>query len=246
MNSTREQSRFTLGKWIVGLGVGGVILVSVVAIKYADSDNKDEMACLVFASTLPLLGTWIGTVLAFYFARENLTAASQTTLNALQLAGTFNEDLPVSALMTPLEKIRPIRRVTSREAAGDLKLSEMYDGPNGMKRYAQSRVPIVTEDGSAPLYVVHEPDLDNYAQQVATRLEDLPDDATLAQLIAQDEKLKKAVETFVTVGPKATVADARQELQRVSECKDVFVTESGTATGTVLGWLTNSDSARAV
>ena len=44
----------------------------------------------------------------------------------------------------------------------------------------------------------------------------------------------------------ATVADARQELQRVSECKDVFGTESGTATGTVLGWLTNSDPARAV
>jgi hypothetical protein len=60
----------------------------------------------------------------------------------------------------------------------------------------------------------------------------------------QDAEGAKAVSTFATVPSSATVADARAALAKVAEAKDLFVTEDGSKTGKVLGWLTNSDLAR--
>ena len=49
--------------------------------------------------SLALLGTWVGTVLAFYFARENIQAATESTL---RFAG--------------LETATPVARVMIRES----------------------------------------------------------------------------------------------------------------------------------
>jgi CBS domain-containing protein len=57
--------------------------------------------------------------------------------------------------------------------------------------------------------------------------------------------LGRQITAFVAVPRTATMADARMELSKAADCKDVFVTDNGQKTGRVLGWLTNSDLARA-
>jgi hypothetical protein len=71
-----------------------MVIVSVVAI-WTAGRNRAETSRLVFSSVLPLLGTWVGTVLAFYFARENLAAATESTL---RLAG-LETTTPVTNVM---------------------------------------------------------------------------------------------------------------------------------------------------
>jgi hypothetical protein len=44
----------------------------------ADEGNRDGITRLVFVSVLPLFGTWVGTVLAFYFISRNLETATAT------------------------------------------------------------------------------------------------------------------------------------------------------------------------
>ena len=63
---------------IVGASLLSILVISGGAIALAD--DKAAMSRLVFTSVLPVLGTWVGTVLAFYFARENLEAATSSTL----------------------------------------------------------------------------------------------------------------------------------------------------------------------
>ena len=67
-------------KWlavgIVGASIIGIVAISAIAIALAGG-ARAETARLVFSSVLPLLGTWVGTVLAFYFALES--ACSSTT-----------------------------------------------------------------------------------------------------------------------------------------------------------------------
>src|SRR6266404_5075879 len=54
----------------------------------ATKDNQDNVK-YVFGAILPLLGTWVGTVLAHYFQKENLAAATQSiTSLASKVAGT--------------------------------------------------------------------------------------------------------------------------------------------------------------
>src|SRR5436309_3092423 len=85
-------------KWLAGgivaASIVGIVIASTVALIAAGS-NRPETSRLVFSSVLPLLGTWVGTVLAFYFARDNLEAATQSTL---QLAG-IETGTPVTRVM---------------------------------------------------------------------------------------------------------------------------------------------------
>ena len=91
--------------------------------------------------------------------------------------------------------------------------------------------------------VIHQPDIHDYAQRIPVEVKNLPNDATVGKLRAIKE-LKAAVENIVFVAETTTLAEARQKMQTALECKDVFVTSDGSPTGSVVGWLTNSDLAR--
>jgi len=68
----------------------------------------------------------------------------------------------------------------------------------------------------------------------------------LGQISHLDPDRTKSVTAIVAVPVSASVADAHAALAKEAEAKDVFVTEDGSRTGKVLGWLTNSDLPRSV
>src|SRR5829696_2303043 len=88
-----------LAAGIVGASILGIVVVSIVAISTAGK-TRAETSRLVFSSVLPLPGTWVGTVLAFYFARENLAAATESTL---RLAGIETDRLRFGGLEAHFE-----------------------------------------------------------------------------------------------------------------------------------------------
>src|SRR5262245_33908665 len=94
--STSDTStRKWLAVGIVGASIAVIGAISTVAIVL--SNDRAGTSRLVFAAVLPLLGTWVGTVLAFYFARENLEAATET---ARVLSG-IGTGTPVTRVMIP-------------------------------------------------------------------------------------------------------------------------------------------------
>ena len=230
----------------VGMVVAGVVLlagVSAVAIGFAGKEDRPDMARLVFASAVPLIGTWVGTVLAFYFARENFQTASQSqldaTMNTISLMGGLAPSTPVTAVMIPVSRIDPKALVADDAEARALVLSELY---KRMRESQRSRIPVFDAGGVA-LYVIHEPDIDKFAQALGEAAEALADDQTLETLLA-DTELQKAVKAFTAVGPDADVGAARAKLQADPQLKDLFVTVGGAVDHKALGWVTHSDLAR--
>lgn len=71
---------------------------------------------MVFTAILPLLGTWVGAVLAFYFSQDNLQAASTTTLNAVRTGKGLPSDTFVTDVMTPAAQINPLSMVADDNA----------------------------------------------------------------------------------------------------------------------------------
>jgi F0F1-type ATP synthase membrane subunit a len=59
---------------VILLAFISIFLICNVALK----DKSADTAKYVFGAVLPLLGTWVGAVLAHYFQKENLAAANQS------------------------------------------------------------------------------------------------------------------------------------------------------------------------
>ena len=222
-------TRRWLAVGIVGASIIGIVGISAVAIALAGS-SRAETSRLVFSSILPLLGTWVGTVLAFYFARENLQAAIESTL---RLAGR--------------EVATPVTDVMIREAdvvAYDLGSNErVEDVPLRVVRERMQalvppsrRLPIRNVSG-AVLYVIHDSTLTAFAESVGQTTTTL--DKTIGDLL-NVSSFRELVEAIGFVAEKATVAEARTLMASIKNCNDVFVTAVGKRDERAIGWLTNT------
>jgi len=226
---------------IVLLGIVGMFLISGFAVWLVGAKNRAEMMRLVFASILPLLGTWVGTVLAFYFARESLQAATDSTA---RLMGTPDPKTPARQVMIPKARIAA-RTVASGGDPKDVALDQLMELMAARKVH---RIPVLDATG-AVLFVVHDSMIHAY-------LAELPIPAPTAGAVAPDPltgktvadllnvpDFKKLLEAIAIVGPAATIADARTAMTSVEGCNDVFITSNGQRTDPVEGWLTNTDLA---
>ena len=64
-------------------------------------------------------------------------------------------------------------------------------------------------------------------------------DYKLSDLFKKVDYLPK--NSFVTVGPQATAALGKTEMEKIPNCSDVFVTVDGTRNSAVTRWITNVD-----
>jgi CBS domain-containing protein len=67
------------------------------------------------------------------------------------------------------------------------------------------------------------------------------DESTLSlENLLEDPKIKDyIVNSFLPVAPDATLADAKDLLDKNPQCLDILVTQDGTKNGIVVGWITN-------
>jgi len=218
-----------LAAGIVGASILGIVVISIVAISAAGK-TRAETSRLVFSAVLPLLGTWVGTVLAFYFARENLAAATESTL---RLAG-IETSTPVTSVM-----IREADFIAydlgTNDRIEDIPLASVRDKMRGLTPPSR-RLPIRNASG-AVLCVVHDATLTAYAESVNQTTETL--DKTMGDLL-KDPAFGALVKAMGFVSEKAAVADGRAKMGSIKNCNDVFVTANGNPDERAIGWLTNT------
>lgn len=248
--SCGKPTREKLSILIVGATLLGITLLSATALwgSWGDGKNIDERIeaiRYVFGSVLPLLGTWIGTVLAYYFTRENLQAAGHETRLLVKAAiGDKLRKVMVRDAMIPRNQI--IAYPHSWRTETDIKVLQLRELIKGLV----TRVPILDESGRAK-YVVHSSILDAFVAQKAleasAKTPPSPADlsaCTLADLLADAEVKKKIADGLAFVAVSGTLADAKERMEsKGSHCQDIFVTSGGTQNEAVLGWITNVDLA---
>jgi len=226
-----DGTRQWIALFTVLFSVVGIVVVAIVALVAADSESRPDTARLIFTSMLPLFGTWVGTVLAFYFVRENLAAATESTL---RLSGAFSSSDLVTKAMIPLAGIEA-RQLAAGDDPDAVKVYELYDQ---MQRSGRKRIPILL-DTQVVKYVVHESTITAYA--VATKTE--PTDAVAFAATVGDllkSPMGASITAFAFVPPTATLAAARASMSAIPGSNDVFVTATGQPTEPVVGWLTNT------
>lgn len=236
--ATRQRLAIT----VVSFSVFGITALSAMAIGLAPSAERAEMTRLVFTSLLALFGTWVGTVLAFYFAREGQEIQRTATENAFRLAGRLDAHTPVRHMMIPKSRIISYD-LGPQQDPRTIELSDLYQK---METAGRQRMPILADSG-AVRYVVHKSTIVGFANVSGRggspagpgRLT-----GTMGDLLEYGQgEFEKAVEAFGAVGPDAVLADARRGMGSVEGCNDVFVTTNGRRGDPMIGWLTNTDLA---
>jgi hypothetical protein len=226
-------TRSLIADVVVFFSLFGIAAVSGAALWL--TDDRPGMARLVFVSILALLGTWVGTVLAFYFMRDNMSAATDNTARLLGLRSST----PVTEVMVP--KARMIFHVVAPGAdARTVKLGELYQT---MRDAHVARIPVLDASG-AVLYVFHKSTIDAFSASLnpPKKPETLTEDV---HALLGNSDLERMVEAIGFVRPGALIVEARKKMRSIPGCNDVFVTSSGAKTDPVIGWLTDTDLAMA-
>ena len=89
-NNSRSNYVFILAVLIIGSSIVGLYLLSLALILKNSANAKEILNIL-----LPVLGTWVGTVIAYYFSKENFESANRSVKEMVKQ-------------LTPMEKLKSI------------------------------------------------------------------------------------------------------------------------------------------
>ena len=231
-----------IAKWVLaiaGAGILGVALVTLGGAAWSGAKEFAQTSQLVFNALLPLLGTWIGTVLAYYFSRKNFETASQSVERMV----TLTTEQKLGQIFVEKEMMRPgqitLYQIPAGKTPKDVLLKDLRSRLGGKI----TRLPIVDSNG-AVLYIVHQSGLFKFLadQALAGKAADI-DKLTLQDLV-DDAELKNWVTNIGFISEQASVAEAKNKMEQQPGCQDLIVTKTGNKTDPMLGWMTNVDIGR--
>ena len=241
-STIEAKSRQWLTFVVVVISVCGVVALGVVGLvsKTAATADPFERIKYVSATVLPLLASWVGTILAFYFSKENLVAATQSVTDLSKALGGMDKLKSISVR----EKMRPLGAITAEQVPNGneatLKLSAL------LAKYSKFERIIILSDKNVVRFLIYKSMVERYLSQMATNPAAAPQgvavaDLTLKHLLDSDAALKTFFQTsFGFVRSDATLADAKRVMDNISKCQDVFVTETGNSSDPIVGWITDN------
>jgi hypothetical protein len=227
---------------IAVLGVGIIVIggynASIASTDIARREFIDT-AKYVFAAVLPVVAAWVGSVMAFYFGKENYKAATESVAQiARQL--TSQEKLgqtKAQEIGKPIKDVAPLRLGES-DKIETMSLDKLEEKMRG-KEPPFERLPILSATG-APLMVVHRSVLNDFLlKKKATEPTKNAKDYKLSDLVAEYPWLRE--NSFATVPPAGSAAEAKAAMAQKKGCADVLVTVDGTPAGSATRWITNVD-----
>lgn len=153
-----------------------------------------------------------------------------------------DEKVIVENVMIPLNKISTFQ-ILPTQPLDQVPMVDLYRKFKGIV----TRIPVVDENNRV-MHIIHQSILFKFVADksvdapagqpfdiASVHLSDFVNDNVIAEYVTQ---------SLVFVSKTTTLGEAKQKMEAVKNCQDVFVTENGNADEPMLGWLTNNDIAR--
>jgi hypothetical protein len=228
-----DKLRNWLALWVSISSIVVILIFGVVVIAWSDG-KRDEAIRLVWTGVLPLVGSWVGTILAYFFSNESLRTATQTVTTLTQHL-TAQERLRATKVRDKMIRRTDFKSVDNRP----LDQIPVTDARQKLETAKVNRL-IVLDANDLPKLVVHRSFIDRYlagkalvqppANLANLTLKNLVDDPAFQPLLTS---------TFETVREEATLEEAKAKMDQTPNCQDIFVTRTGSRSEAVLGWITN-------
>ena len=218
-----------------------IVVAGVNAIRAPEKEAQFfDIAKYVLGVLLPVIGAWVGTVLAFYFGQVNFEAASKSAANLVRQLSP-REKLQAEAAGKAMMKINEVTafKIPPDKTEEDITIRKLID--NGFekdKSRPRQRLPILAADGTGK-YVLHRSTIDAFVAP-KKRPPDVDESTLSLKDLLKDSKLKDYIlNSFLPLAPEGTLADAKDLLDKNPQCLDILVTQDGTKNGIIAGWITN-------
>lgn len=222
---------------ILGLAAIAVAIFAPAGEDVAKSKQRFDLVKDILTALLPVLGTWVGTVLAFYFSRDNFVAAANQTSDLVrQLTPDQKlQEIPVVEAMISLTDPGTTKLTIFKSEDKIILKSDILDAL--LTKSGRNRLPLIDADGKIK-YVIHRSIIDKFISEQALSGAAKPVDLTLKDLLDSDQ-YKQISTAFGVVGINAKLNAVKTLVDVNPDCSDVFVTEDGTINSKALGWITN-------
>ena len=223
---------------IIAVFVG--ILALALAILFLSTDksaNFEQMLTML----LPLFGSWVGTVLAFYFTRENFESA---TKSYRQLVSALTPEEKLKSSLAVDHMLKRFHFEVFDETILLSKILENLDNAPGQHNYPAAkkfyRIPILDES-NRPKHLLHRSTINAFTWHnlVAGMSSEEVQNLTLGDLLNDPNFKNRFATTFVTLGDRATMADVKARMSQFESVQDAYITANGQPDSVVYGWITN-------
>ena len=235
---------------VILLSFVGIAILLILAVGFAsyipEDDHEERLDLLryVYASIIPLIATWMGTVLAFYFTSKVYESSAQTTTDLLKKTGIVTQlrTKDVTEFMIKndggsIVKLA-LKKPGKKDGAAETKISALFEAVFD-KGY--SRGFITNPDGSI-FKIIHRSHVDRYLNSDAAHTKD----NSLADLLA-DEDVEELLEGSIGfLAISANIAEAKTMMDGAENMKDIVVTTTGKRGEPVKGWLTDVELMKAL
>jgi hypothetical protein len=228
----KEPRNFVAMYTLIFSGAAIVILAAIAIIT-----GKPEDTMTIFNICLPVFASWVGTVLAFYFGKANFESAN-AQVNKLISQRFSQEDLnktPLKIIMRPFSDMTCFM-IPAGKSEKDIVLSDI----NALMNADKNRLPVITSD-NRPLYMIHLSIIDAFTS-AGGKMTD-----TLEQFLNAKRGTESGFglnEGFIVVPENTTLAEAKDQLDKIKVCQDIFITKNGTPNEELSGWISNTRLAR--
>ncbi len=213
-------------------GVAGITVISILTIWF--SEEHGEAAERAMTAVLPLFGSWVATVLAYYFARENLNAATSSVSALVATQRKVGLDkIPVTYKMIERSRI-----IALSDPFPNIQDTRLKDIASYLKDRAVRRAPVLDDKG-AITHMVHLSTIDQYIRDQVAAGKAL-DSLRFADLLGVPALKTVLEQSFEIVGEGSTLQDAKEKMRENPICEDVFITRTGVASEPVMGWITDN------
>jgi hypothetical protein len=185
----------------------------------------------------------VGTILAFYFGRENFDIAS-TQVSAAnrrlqEVVGTLSPEQrgsqPAASVMRRTEQIASFRIPSDKtiDAITVAAICDKYQGDT-------SRIPILDRNDVAR-HLIHKSRFDAYLSGGGIL------DASFASFLQHHLEMNTRFgvsEGFVVVSERTPIATAKKLMEENRSCQDIVVTKNGGPDEPMTGWISNTRLSR--
>ena len=233
--------RDVLASAVFVISTAGIVFVAYLYIRKDGAASRE-----VFSTIVPLFGTWVGTLMAFYFSRENFEAANASLRKVVdQLTpDQKSQEKPVREVMIPRNQLKGIVQLSPIRQPKDITIDELIKLAATDK---VSRLLILNEDGSLR-HVVHVSMIFQYVGENALKGPPIdPEKTTLDDFLkykTANASMQDIVSRLSPIPLDAKLRDARDAMLKVTGAQDVVVTKTGKLADAAEGYLTNVDIAK--
>ena len=185
----------------------------------------------IFNIVLPVFASWVGTILAFYFGRENFESANKQVREMVErLTPEKRAKAPINSVMRT--KVSMVYfQISQGKDDKDVKISDL------LSKFVDgvTRLPVINGDGK-PKYMIHESSVNKYISSGGKADDTMDSFITNRRGAGFQFGVNKG---FVVVSEETTLASAKHKMEEIPSCQDIFVTKGGTPDEPLTGWVSN-------